>query len=566
MRTIKILLAGLIFLMLNASGQSTSDDDKSGVVIVISGGGKVSYEKGVKISEEPEFVDTVTVLFDLDYTSIDQKLESNFEVEPIKPPKLVIMEPLDKITKNYFALGLNDFKTAPFAEYTHTTIRNKEYNGGFHFKHFSSDMRVPNAARAKFTETHGAIHGKKILERQILSTHLDYDYNTFRNYGFDPVIYQPINKEDILLHMSVFKGDFALTSTKHKFNKYDYDARVNYAQLYAHNEIAEHIVGVEGEIGGKYFPNGGIMDSLPTKDLTGNWQVQFKADYLNSQDSIKSNSSTLFKLRPNYKVNYKSLNVTLALPIFFNTNNVRLLTALPTLNFDWAVVKDILILYGGYDRDYYRNYYLTYMSQNPFIGADLPYLNTHVKFDFQAGLRGAFTSKTTFNFGVKYQNIGNFVLFVNDANILGNRQFTVLTDEVNKQQLFAELVYENRKIKSGVLAEYNRYQLATYDAYHLPAVFAQAYAKYNVQDKFKIGLDLFYYGEQLALDVENVPDPTATKLLKPIFDFNFNVDYKYNETFGAFFKLNNILSTRHQRWNQYPNYGINVLGGVYLSW
>ena len=566
MNSTKFFIAGLMLLGHLMMGQNTAIDDNSGVVIVISGGGKVSYEKGVKISEEPEFVDTVKVNFDLDYSAIDRKLESNFEIEPIKPPKLVIMEPLDLISKNYFALGINDFKTAPFAEYTHTTIRNKVYNGGFHFKHFSSDMRVPNTARAKFTETHGGINGKKILERQILSTHIDYDYNTFRNYGFDPAVYQPIGKEDILLHYSVFKGDFAVTSTKHKFNKYDYDARVNYAQLYAHHNIAEHVLGFEGEIGGKYFPNGGIIDSLPTKDLAGNWQVQFKADYLNAKDSSKSNSSTLFKLRPNYKVNYKSLNVTVALPIFFNTNNVRLLTALPTINFDWAVAKDILILYAGYDRNYYRNYYLTYMNENPFIGSDLPYVNTHVKFDFQAGLRGAFTSKTTFNFGLKYQNIGNFVLFVNDASILGNRQFTVLTDEVDKQQLFVEVVYENRKIKSGVLAEYNRYQFANYDAYHLPAVFAQAYAKYNIQDKFKLGADLFYYGEQLALDVQNVADPGTTKLLKPILDFNLNIDYKYNETFGAFFKLNNILSTRHQRWNQYPNYGINVLGGIYLSW
>lgn len=562
----QFLVVALALFSVSAFAQSETADENTGVVIVVTGGGNVSYEKGVKISDEPSFVDTVSVAFDLDYSSIDEKVETEFTVEPINPPKLVIATPLEQISKNYFALGVNDFKTIPFIDYTHTTIRNKEYNGGVRLNHFSSDMRVPNSARAKFTETHAAVNGKKIMERQVLYTNLTYDHNTFRNYGFNPAIYQPIGKEDILLSYNTFQGDFGISSTKHKYNKYDYYAQINYKQLYGRSEVQEHLVGLEGQIGGKYFPKGGLIDSLPTKDLTGNWNVQFKGDYLISQDSVLDVNSTLFKLQPNYKVNYKNLNVTVGLPIYFNTNNTRFSSVLPTINADLAVVKDILILYGGYDRRYERNHYMTYLNSNPFIGANLPHTNTHIRFDFKAGLKGAFTSKTTFNLGVRYQNINNFVLFVNDASSLGSKQFNILTDEVKKQQLFVEVMYETKKIKSGIFAEYNRYDLTKYEAYHLPAVFAQAYGKYNIQDKFKVGLDLFYYGEQLALDVTNTSDPMAIKLLKPIMDFNFNIDYAYNETFGAFFKVNNILSTNHQRWNQYPNYGINILGGVYFSW
>jgi len=553
----------LIFLFVLGSGAYAQvvPDEKNGLEIIVKGGGKVTIEKPVKIADEPNFTDTVNVKVRLDYSSIDKKLNAKFKLETIKPPKLLIIQPLSKIHKGQIKLGLNDFKTPPFFDFNYSTIRDKKYNAGIIMNHYSSDLDVKGKGDTRFTENNIELYGKKINKKTTLSGNLDYDYNTFRYYGYDPSVFSfdPANDQQFY---SVLKGEVALKSNKSKKTKYQYTTGLNYQQLFSKYQVQEHLVELKGEVNGYYIPSGGVMDSIDFTDVSGFWNVEVSAGHLISQDSSVSLNSTLFSVRPTYKLKKKSISVTLGLPAYFLTNNSRFLTLLPTVNVEYAIAKDIIIAYAGYDRKYERNHYLTYMESNPFVGANIPHSNTYTNIDVVGGLKGAFTSKTTFNVGGHYKNVEGMVLFVNEFTSGANRKFTIITDDVKHTQGFVEVLFENKKIKTGVLAEYNNYKMTTKVAYHLPEIVAQAFAKYNVQDKFYLGLDVFYYGEQLAKDNALTALDAAPIKLKGIVDFNFNLDYKYNDKLGAFVSVNNILSTNHQMWNQYPSYGINVLGGV----
>jgi hypothetical protein len=536
-------------------------DDKKELIFDVNGKGKVSYEKANKIAVEPKFTDTVKVLIGLDYSSIDKKINSPFTLETIKPPKLIILEPLTKIHKGQVNFGLNDFKTPPYFDFNYSTIRHKKYNAGIALNHFSSDLNIKGKEDTRFTENNIGLYGKKINKKTTLSADLDYDYNTFRYYGNSPDAFL-IDPENNQQYYSVLNAAVALKSNKKKDTKHEYSAGVDYQQLFSKYEVQEHLIELNGEVNGYYLPSGGVMDSIDFTDVSGFWNLDVNVGYLISNDSVLNLRSSLVALRPSYKLKRRSLSLTIGFPAYFLTNNSRYLTALPTLNLEYTIAKDILILYTGYDRKYERNHYLTYMDANPFIGANLPHTNTYTKFDFVGGLKGAFTSKTTFNVGGHYKDMEGFVLFVNDVNSVGARKFNVITDDVKHAQAFVEVIFENKKINTGLLAQYNNYEMTSRIAYHLPEIVAQAFAKYNVQGKFYLGVELFYYGEQFAKNTTVFSlVPTETKLA-PILDFNFNIDYKYNDKFGAFLKVNNILSTKHQRWNQYPNYGINVLGGV----
>ena len=553
----------LIVLCVLSSGMYAQEviDEKKGLVFDVTGGGKVSYEKAKKIAIEPNFTDTVKVNFDLDYSSIDKKITSDFKLETIKPPKLLIMEPLSKIHKGQVKLGVNDFKTPPYFDLNYSTIRNKKYNAGIILNHYSSDLNLKEKADTKFMENNVGLYGKKINKKTTLSADLNYDYNTFRYYGYDPKLLTIEESNDQQFY-SLLNGEVALKSNKNKKTKYEYSSAINYKQLFSKHEVQEHLIELKGEVNGYYLPTGGVMDSIDFTGVSGFWNLDVNGGYLISKDSVLNLSSTLVALRPSYKLKRKSLSLTIGLPTYFLTNNSRYLTTLPTLNFEYAIAKDILIAYAGYDRKYERNHYLTYMNDNPFIGANLPHTNTYTKVDVVGGLKGAFTSKTTFNVGGHYKDIEGFVLFVNEFNSIGSRKFNIITDDVKHAQAYVEVIFENKKINTGVLAKYNKYDMRSKIAYHLPEIVAQAFAKYNVQDKFHLGLELFYFGEQLAKNTTALVPDTEPIKLKGILDFNFSVDYQYNEKLGAFLHVNNILSTKHQRWNQYPNYGINVLGGV----
>ncbi|MFT6746768.1 MAG: hypothetical protein ACJAZ2_001112 [Glaciecola sp.] len=563
MKLYKYLLVVLASFSSGMFAQPVVDENK-GLVIIVTGGGEVSYEKTKKIATEPDFTDTVKVDFTLDYSSIDKKLNSKFELETVKPPKLLIIEPLNEIHKGQVKLGLNDFKTPPYFDFNYSTIRHKKYNAGIVMNHYSSDLDLKGKDDTRFTENNIGLYGKKINKKTTLSADLDYDYNTFRYYGYDPSLFI-LDPEDNQQYYSVLNGGVFLKSNKDKNTKHEYTAGVNYQQLFSKHQVQEHLIELQGEVNGYYLPSGGVMDSIDFTDVSGFWNLDVNAGYLISQDSVLNLSSTLVALRPTYKLKRKSISVTIGLPSYFLTNNSRFLTVLPTLNVEYAIAKDILIAYAGYDRKYERNHYLTYMKANPFIGGNMPHNNTYTRVDLVGGLKGAFTSKTTFNLGGHYRDMKGFVLYVNEFTSIGNRKFNVITDDVKHAQAFAEVIFENKKLNTGLLAEYNKYEMTSKFAYHLPEIVAQAFVKYNVQDKFYIGTELFYYGEQFALDNNDALLGTTSDdpiTLKAIIDFNFSIDYKYNDKLGAFLSVNNILSTKHQRWNQYPNYGINVLGGV----
>jgi len=57
------------------------------------------------------------------------------------------------------------------------------------------------------------------------------------------------------------------------------------------------------------------------------------------------------------------------------------------------------------------------------------------------------------------------------------------------------------------------------------------------------------------------PLDTEMITLKGYVDLNLGLEYRYTKILSGFVRLNNILGTRYQAWNQYPGMGFNVLFG-----
>jgi len=50
-----------------------------------------------------------------------------------------------------------------------------------------------------------------------------------------------------------------------------------------------------------------------------------------------------------------------------------------------------------------------------------------------------------------------------------------------------------------------------------------------------------------------------------INDLNFTASWNFNETFGAYLKLNNLLFQKQELWYGYPLQGFNVMAGINLN-
>ena len=234
---------------------------------------------------------------------------------------------------------------------------------------------------------------------------------------------------------------------------------------------------------------------------------------------------------------------------------------MPYLEADWSFVKEVLHIFCRFQNDYKRLSYLDYVYENPFIANYQDILNVNVPVDFMGGIKGAFSSNSSFSLGFRYRNYKSMPIYYNLSNnpIL---EFNVVEDKVVNRQGFLEFLHEGKKLNVLTKIEYNLYDVFNLEAYHLPALYGETRLGYKLQDKFVLGTDLFFYGEQLGIESFNQNGRPNTITINPIFDFNIDFRYNYSQKLGAFIKTNNILNTKHQRWDQYANYGFNMLVGV----
>ncbi len=53
--------------------------------------------------------------------------------------------------------------------------------------------------------------------------------------------------------------------------------------------------------------------------------------------------------------------------------------------------------------------------------------------------------------------------------------------------------------------------------------------------------------------------------LKGAFDLNAGLEFKITKNINLWTQFNNVFNKEYQRWNQYPVYGFNFVGGVVFS-
>lgn len=563
-KSINIILFIIVFSHVLCAQTSVDSDDKKSVEINIVGAGKVTYEKGIKINEEPEFKDTVKVKSEFNYTTTEQKIEGEYEVEPINAPKITILEPLQKLYKANLTLGVNDFVTPPYFDFSYTKLRDKKFSAGFNLNHFSSGIKADGLNQSKFQENNIGVFGKKITEKHTFYANADYEYDRFRYYGFDQNIFE-IPKDSSRIYYSLLNANIGFKKNVTDEKEWNYKANIAYDQFFSADEIQEHLITASTDLGKFFEPT--FLNKFFDKKGVAYFDGKASVAYLSSQDSIQNINSTLIEVTPTANLKHDRLDMTIGFRMNYFTGPSNSFRLYPIAELDFTVAKDILIIYGSIDGEYKRNHYLTYFQSNPFISTQLNNTTTNNSYNIVGGLKGALSSKSSFNVGFKSMKFNDEVFFVNDLNTKGNRKFTIWQTDLNQEQLFGEFIFENKKFRTNGLLELNTYSTAQYEAFHRPDLYAELGLSYNLQDKIKVGTDLYYFGTQIAPteDVFVGSNDVSTVTLDPILDFNFNVNYIYSNKFNAFVLVNNILSQNHQRWNQYPNYGINFMLGLNYS-
>ncbi len=552
-------IISFIFLFAGVLNAQVAENDTitgkvDGTLIKLDGDGKVTVNYGKKIGDDPLFKDSSKIETEVKYLFLDKKTTSVFKVNTIKAPKIRMVSPLDKIRKRYVAFGINDFKTSPMAELRYSTLRNKKYNAGFDISHFSQKQNVGSVIDALYGNSLVSIYGKRFLKGKIIYGAADYENNVFNFHGFNKDQFIDYNEKDLKRGVGKFTLQTGLKSISKNQNKWHYDVSMNYNELSLDDmATVEHKVDFNINLN-KYL----VWKKYEW--FKGNFNIDYQASYLNSGRPNKDHESFYFNMFPYFDLKFQEIDFTVGAKVFYQTNNKKI-NAMPYLEGDWSFVKDVLHIFGRFQNDFRRLSYLDYVYENPFVANYQEILNVNLPVDFMAGIKGAFSSNSSFSLGFRYRNYKSMPIYYNLSSN-PTLEFNIVEDQVVNRQGFLEFLNEGKKLNILTKIEYNLYDVFNLDPYHLPSFYGETRLGYKLQEKFVLGTDIFLYGEQLGIESFDSNGRPNTITLNPIFDFNIDFRYNYSKKLGAFIKTNNILNTKHQRWDQYANYGFNMLVGV----
>ncbi len=205
--------------------------------------------------------------------------------------------------------------------------------------------------------------------------------------------------------------------------------------------------------------------------------------------------------------------------------------------------------------------YLT--SLNPFIMQPSSLANTWIE-ERYAGFKGSIGDHFTYNTKIGFNKYKNQPLFIQPGFGADGKTFIAVNETAMKGIHYGgELVY-NEQEKIFVMAgiNFNKYiNFEKYDkAFGLVPLELKSAIRVQVLKDLWLKSDLFVWeGSQY------MTQSGGSAQLKGSIDLNAGIEFRITKNINLWTQFNNIFNKTYQRWNQYPSYGFNFLGGVIFA-
>lgn len=282
-------------------------------------------------------------------------------------------------------------------------------------------------------------------------------------------------------------------------------------------------------------------------------------------------TGSLSRYKPEDKATVNNNYYAFSPSFFFKQSNVNVQAGIrPSWdNGTFKLFPNVMMEFNARDLDFsfqvgwtgqMRNSGFQYQAGiNPWIFAPETIYNTWVE-ERYAGIKGAIGDHFNYSAKVALNKLNNQPLFVNDT-AFGKSFMTLKESELNVFNLGGELGYtvgEKFSVVSNL--SLNQFKLKDHDkAWGLLPLEWKTTLKVQVLKDLYVNSTLFAFDGPWSLSKD------GRKNLPAAMDMSAGVEFKVVKNIKLWAQFNNIFNKEYQRWNQYPVYGFNFLGGVVFS-
>lgn len=211
---------------------------------------------------------------------------------------------------------------------------------------------------------------------------------------------------------------------------------------------------------------------------------------------------------------------------------------------------------------YLRNSGFQYQARiNPWIWAPTTVFNSRVE-ERYAGFKGSAGDHFNYSAKIAYNKINNQPLFTNDTTA-GGKSFMVINEpELKVLNFGGELGYTIGERFSLI----SNFQFNQYNPKVADKAWGLLPLEFKTTMRIQVLKDLYVNTELYAFDGPWYKTKNNGRgNLQGALDLSAGLEFKILRDLKLWAQFNNLLNKEYQRWNQYPVYGLNFLGGVVFS-
>jgi hypothetical protein len=531
-----VLFAGALMLGFSVMAQDTSRKREINITSTF----KPALKNAAKINfnAAPPITDTTHPR--LQYNIPNQNLAFSFTPGTLRPLALMVDTGGKWDNESYVKLGYGSFKT-PFIQAGLSLGDGRTAGLNIYAKHVSSQG---NILYQDFSHTNVDLNAfyktNKNLEWDARLGGMQEKYN---RYGFEPKT-MVFPDDSIAIKYNTWRGRLSL----HNINRTEFG--LTYAPEIKVSVFNDQLKNSESN---SYI-------NLPLEKSLGQ---EFAVDV--------ALTANLSRYRPNKKSGIANNYFEVSPSVIYKTQNLHVQAGLRPAwdNSQFKLFPNILAEFSTTDKrvgvqlgwtGYLRNSgFESLAGYNPWIWAPAKVYNTMIEERF-AGVKGAIGDH--FSYGVKlgYNNYKNQPLFINDT-FTGKSFIVVNEPNMNVFNFAGEMGYT-------VGEKFSLISNLTFNQYK-PELNAKAWGllpmEFRTDIKLEVLKDLYVNSTIYAFDGEWALSKEGKKKLAGAFDFSAGLEFRIVKNVKLWAQFNNIFNKEYQRWNQYPVYGINFLGGVVFS-
>lgn len=526
------------------AGNTTANTGVMTDEIVVERAYKPVLADASKIRRSPDMNSSRSMKTTQRYSISNAKLQQDGEIKELQAQPA----PKDRnsaIYNNYAKAGFGNYSTG-LAEVYINTGSDEALQAGGYFKHFNQEGKI---FRQQLSRQEIGVFGKSVLDKITLNGKLGFENFGTYFYGTERDSVHPINSDPAKQRYRTISITGELTKNYQAGATSNYGTKIDaytFSDKYNAKENAFALSGFAEKAWKEFY-----IGANASLDIT------------KSKDSL-SFSNNILKANPYIKLQGDTYKLTIGANLVQQFGTISKFHFFPSITAEIPIVPEFATLFGGYTGDVSKNNLRGFSNENPYLNRNLNMRNSIEKVNIYGGIKGNGGAGLGYKVMGFYKKIDDMALFQNDS--ISPERFNVTYDDVKVTGIEGEINVKISEIFTlGGKVNINNYSMNNQEkAWFMPQVRLGANARASVTKSLTLDAEVIMSDKTYGL-IFNQGGPRQLTEVKGYVDLSFGADYVIKERFGIFARVNNMFSTKYERFLYYPKVGLNAIAGLSYS-